>query len=136
MKNISLSDPIKGRISEIRLRTDDVLEIKIEEDQSFEKEDMLELIAAAKQLGNGRRLRNLILVGKRTMPSPDAMELSSSEEGSIYKRADAFVISSIGQRMVGNFMLKVQKQAVPTRYFTDLDSAEEWLKQFIRQEVA
>ena len=119
---------VKCRIASVFLRDDGILQIDVASEQVFGLDDMKELIEAAEKIGQGKKFRNLIRVGTNTMPTPDAIEYSASEEGSVYKIADAFVINSVGQKLIGNFVLKVQKQTVPTRYFTKQDDAEEWLR--------
>ena len=120
--------PIKCRVSTVQLREDGILRVDIVEDESFDRADMEELIEAAGKIGKGAKLRNLIVVGKNTMPTPEAQDLSSSEEGSRYKIADAFVINSIGQKLIANFLTKVTSHTVPTRYFNNEEDAVAWLQ--------
>jgi len=58
---------------------------------------MWELIEAVRKIGNGKRVLNLIVMGAHTVPDEASRVLSTREEGSIYKIADAFVISSLFQ---------------------------------------
>src|ERR1700752_255187 len=125
-----ISDKITTRISTVQLREDDILLINIRKDESFNVRDMWELIEAARQIGNGRRFLNLIVVGAHTVPDEASRILSTSEEGSIYKIADAFVISSLIQLMVSNVYMKFHKPSVPTKFFKNVQDAENWLYQF------
>ena len=89
---------------------------------------------AAKAIGKGRKFYNLILVGKHTLPSHKAREASSSKDGSIFKMADAFVIHSHAQRIVGNFYMNFHKPHVRTRFFNNRAKAESWLDELIEQD--
>lgn len=125
-----ISDKITTRISTVQLREDGVLLIDIKKDESFNINDMWELIEAARKIGNGRRFLNLIIVGAHTVPDEASRILSTSDEGSIYKIADAFVISSLLQVIVSNIYMKFHSPSVPTKFFKNVTDAENWLYQF------
>jgi hypothetical protein len=113
--------------SVVCLEEDNVLYVDIQPEVSFELEDFLELKNAAKELGQGKKFYNLIHVGEFTIPNDAARTASTSHEGSTYKLADAFVIHSFSQKLVANFYLSYHKPVVPTRFFTCLKDAREWL---------
>lgn len=110
------------------LRDDGILQIEIKHDTYFEVDDADELIDAAKEIGGGKRFLNLIFPGKGTLLDSAARKYSSSEDGSIFKLADAFVISSLAQRLIANFIIKAEKPAVPTAFFLNEKDAIAWLK--------
>ena len=114
--------------SRVFLREDDILQIEINEDTYFDVDDVYELLDAAKKIGGGRRFKNLIFPGKGTLVDKDARVLSSSKQGSIYKLADAFVINSLAQQLIANFIIKAGNPAVPTSFFRDEESALKWLE--------
>mgnify|MGYP000267985376 CR=1 FL=1 len=118
---------LKCAISEVELIENDVLHIDIEREKSFEIEDFQELKEAAKKIGNGKRFYNLITVGEFTLPSREAREASCSHEGSEFKKADAFVIKSLPQKIIANFMIKVNRPTVPTKYFDSVEAAKAWI---------
>ena len=125
-----VSEKIITRISTVQLREDGVLLIDIKQDESFGIRDMWELIEAARKIGGGKRFLNLILVGAHTTPDEESRILSTSEEGSIYKIADAFVIYSLPQVLAANIYMKFNKPSVPTKFFKNVKDAENWLYQF------
>ena len=118
----------KGRCTRVFLRDDGMLQIDIDDDTYFDVADANELIGFAKEIGGGKRFLNIINTGKGTLLDGDARIFSSSAEGSIYKLADAFVISTMAQQLIANFIIKAQKPAVPTSFFRDENSAVAWLK--------
>lgn len=120
---------ISTRISTVFLRDDGILHIKIKPDNEFTVFDFNELVSAAKNIGDGKKFLNLIIVGKNTLPDDQSRIASSSKKGSIYKAADAFVINSLAQRIVANFYLKINKPFVPTKFFNNEEDAVVWLKQ-------
>jgi hypothetical protein len=119
---------INCRISKVTQISDDTLYIDIEAEKKFSAEDFHELRRAALQLGNGESFYNIINVGEFTIPDKKAREASCSIEGSYYKKADAFVINSLPQKIVANFMLRINKPVVPTKIFQRVEAAEDWIK--------
>ncbi|MCE3294860.1 MAG: hypothetical protein K0R65_574 [Crocinitomicaceae bacterium] len=125
---------VKCDISEVTLLTEDILLIEIQPEKEFKLRDFNQLFEAAKQIGGGRKFYNLCIVGAHTLPSHKAREASTSKEGCIYKKADAFVIHSAAQKFVGNVYLKFHKPCVPTKFFTNREKAEKWLREMIKAE--
>ena len=121
--------PIETRITSLYVREDGVLVLDIKPNQVFNKRDAEEAIAAAYAIGKGKRFKNLILVGEHTIADIEAVKLSCSKKGSIYKLADAFVINSFPQKLIANFYMRVVKPVIPTRFFTKREDAEKWLSE-------
>jgi hypothetical protein len=120
----------KLRICELCLREDGVLRIYIKAGEIFNLDDAKELIAAGKELGRGKPVRNLIVLGEHATADPEAREYAATKEAAKYRRADAFVIKSLAQRIVANFYLKFNKPFTPTKVFSSEDCAEAWLMHF------
>ena len=45
--------------------------------------------------------------------------------------ADAYVLKSLAQKIIANFYIRLNKPKIPTNFFTDEDSAIEWLTTFL-----
>ncbi|MBT1703529.1 DUF7793 family protein [Chryseosolibacter indicus] len=71
-------------------------------------------------LGTTQGLQNL---------SKEAREYFSTEEGTRFMKKLAIVTTSSIDKMVGNFFLKFNHPAVPTRLFTNQEDALKWLKE-------
>ncbi|MEX1001720.1 MAG: hypothetical protein WDZ35_06360 [Crocinitomicaceae bacterium] len=125
---------IKCRISRIRQLSNEVLYIDIDPQQQFSLNDFNELKKAALQLGEGKSFYNIINVGENTLPDKAAREMSCSLAGSYYKKADAFIIHSLAQKIMGNLMIRIHKPAVPTQFFKSKDAAEKWLNSLRKKE--
>ena len=128
-------ETIKCRISEVKLKNEDTLFIDIESEKDFSAQDFNELKQAAEHLGKGKKLYNIINVGEFTLPNKEAREISCSSEGSEFKKADAFIIHSMPQKILANLMLKINIPAVPTKFFSKIEDAEIWINNLIRSEV-
>lgn len=128
-----ISDVIECRISQVALRPDGILLITIKPEELFSVSDYRELMDAAQSIGKGEKFLNLIIVGAHTVPDHDSRSLSTSEKGSKYKLADAFVISSLSQKLIANFYMNFHKPYVPTHFFNDEKKAIEWLLTFNKE---
>lgn len=128
-----ISDVIQCRISQVALRPDGILLINIKSEEFFSVSDYQELMDAAKSIGKGEKFLNLIIVGEHTIPDHDSRVLSTSQKGSKYKLADAFVINSLSQKLIANFYMNFHKPYVPSRFFTDENKAIEWLLSFYKE---
>lgn len=127
MDNLS-KKVINCKNSIVFLRDDGILQVEINDDTYFDIDDAKELIAAAGEIGKGKKFLNLIIAGKGVLVDAEARQLSSSKEGAIYKLADAFVINSLAQQLIANFIIKAQKPPVPTSFFKEKEKAIEWLR--------
>jgi hypothetical protein len=57
----------------------------------------------------------------------DARVYMSSDYALQYSIAEAFVLKSLSQRLIGNFYLKFQRPKVPTKLFSEIIEARKWL---------
>ena len=122
-----ISEVLTYRISSLVLRSDGILHIDIKKEETFTVADYNDLMDGAFKLGGGKKLLNLITIGKYTLPDHSSRVLSTSKEGGIYKMADAFVINSLPQKIIGNFYMKYHKPHTPTQFFNDEITAINWL---------
>lgn len=108
---------------------EDHLLIEVNPEIDFDEKDYLDLMDAAMRIGNGKKFLNLIKVAPNTYPTVKAWKKSASEEGSIYKLADAFVVSSLPQYLMSNLMVSIKSPSVPTKFFQNTAKAQQWLKE-------
>ena len=125
------SEVLQYRICKIALREDQILHIDIKSDEQFGIDDFKDCMAGALELGKGRKFANLITVGKYTLADHAAREASTKESGCKYKTADAFVISSVSQKLIANFYMNFHKPFAPTRFFNNVDDAIKWVKKYV-----
>lgn len=62
----------------------------------------------------------------------EGMEHSTRPEMSKYLIANAILVNSLANRIVGNFMIRFNKSADTTRLFTDHENAMKWLREKIK----
>lgn len=90
-------------------------------------EDVQEMIATAGKLGEGRKLKNLVIANEYSSMSSEATAYMKSKEAHRYTKVEAVVISSLAQRIVGNFYLGIVSQNRPSKLFNEVEKALEWL---------
>ncbi len=116
--------------STVTLRKDGVLQIDVNDNVDVGIDECVELTNAYQILIGDSKVPLLHIVGNYVTMDKDAREYSASEIGLKFSIAEAFVINSLPQKMLANFYMRVNKPAVPTKFFDSIEKAEEWLKNF------
>ena len=97
----------------------------------IEVEDVKAFKHANEKLAEGKPYAVLVEVEELVSVSKESRELTASKGFKRYTIAEAFVIRSLGHKIVGNFYLQVNKPHILTKIFNDRDKALVWLKQCI-----
>ena len=122
LKSIDLEHSI------VSLRSDSIIQIHCKDNIEIDVKESEEMVNAIGELSGGKKALVLGIAGDNTTATPAARNHSASPEGIKYTLADAFVINSLAQKIIGNFYLSFHKPGVPTKVFDDIDKAVEWLK--------
>ena len=91
-------------------------------------DDIHLIIDAQKQL-NGSKIPMLISGGQYSTTNTETLKYISINENMPYSKCAAFIVSSISQKLLGNFYLKIYKPQRPTKFFNNKIDAITWLKQ-------
>lgn len=105
-------------------------ELSIKDNVEIFVDDIHLIVNAQKQL-NGSKQPTLISGGQYSTTNTDTLKYISVNENMPYSKCAAFVVSSISQKLLGNFYLKIYKPQRPTRFFNHKEEAILWLKQHI-----
>jgi len=120
--------------SQIFLRDDGVVQVNTT-DHNYTVKDLKELNSAQGKISNGKKLPLLVITTHYANIESDAREFMASAESTQYSTAEAYVIIGLGQKILANFYMKVNKPGVSTRFFTDLKLAEEWLLSYLPSDL-
>ena len=60
--------------------------------------------------------------------SKEALNYIADSPYGKYQSAEAFIISGLGQKLIANFYLKVTKPKVKSKFFTNFETALEWIE--------
>jgi hypothetical protein len=122
----------KYSIIPINLDNNTYLRINVLGNEEISVEDVKSIASSCQKIGGGKAYPLLIKVDKYTLPSAEARKFIAQADSNPYAKAEAYVISDLPQKIVGNFFLKFDKPARPTKIFTNEEEAMEWLKQFFK----
>lgn len=118
--------------SVIRYNEQGYFEINCTDEHVFEIDDVKEIHAYLKSCSEFLREKVLVVTNaaRLNMIGVDSMRYLSTGPHSEFIKAEAFVITSLPQRLLGNFYLNNFKPIVPAKVFTDKEEAVKWLKGF------
>ena len=105
---------------------DEIVRIQIREKDVITQVEAAEMTEAIGKLSGGKEVFVLILAEALTQFDQSSREYSASPAGNIYTRADAFVVQNLGQRMIANFYMKINKPVKPSRMFNSEKDAIDW----------
>ncbi len=131
VQNVEILRQIDFMILSVALRSDGIIKVSINANEEIDIGHVVEVVSAIQKIGHGKKFPVLIIVGEYTLPTPDARSYVATEESDPFASAEAYVISSFSQKLVGNVYLSFNKPARPTRLFNSEEKAVEWLKSFL-----
>jgi hypothetical protein len=120
--------------SDMFLRDDGIIQVNVK-NHNYSLQNLKDINRAQGKICNGKRRPLLVLGAPFANVDADAREFMASEQSTQYSSAEAFVINSLGQKILANFYLKVNKPGVPTRFFTEQVQAEEWLRNYLPSDL-
>lgn len=120
--------------SEVFLRGDGIVQLNTK-DMNYSVQHIKEINKAQGKVAGDKKRPLLVITAPYGNLDSEAREYMASLESTKYSTAEAFVISSLGQKILANFYLKVNKPNVPTRIFNDIKQAEEWLRDYLPSDL-
>lgn len=120
-------------------RPDGITEIRLKDGVQIEIEDSHEQTALLKKHKPPGGHLVLTETGKDTTVTPQVREYANSPEATSLSKAQAIIVYNLYQRIIVNFLVNVsrsKKHGMQIKLFTDRDKAVEWLKSFIKPNVA
>ncbi len=115
----------------VALRSDRIAVVHVIGNSEIDISHVKQVVGALGELGGGKKFPLLISVGEFTLPTPEARNYIATAESDPFASAEAYVVRSLSQRLVGNVYISLNKPARPTRMFNDEQKATEWLKTFL-----
>jgi hypothetical protein len=95
--------------------------------EEISKEDVIEMHIQTLQLTKGAEHTNLFRAQEFFSINAEARAEGEKPHYADGLIAQAFVVKNLAQRLIGNFIIKVNKPARLTRMFTDYEEATRWL---------
>ncbi len=117
-------------LDSITIYDENTVEVRYSENVHVELEDIKKILSDLYETTQNKRMKRLIVISKNAK-----MELSArvhlQEENKSKKEtiiAEAIVVNSLTQKMTTNFYLQFIKDDYPSRFFTDINKAKDWLR--------
>ncbi len=127
MKRIELNNVF------IELLTPQIVLVTPKDDCILEVEDIKEIKKTNLNLTKGKKYGVISYTGNNSMISVESRAYLATREVEQNKIASAFIIIQLPQRLLLNFFIKVNKPSIPTKSFSNLKDAQEWMSQQINQ---
>ena len=105
----------------------DIIHVHVLNETSLQLEEAIEMISANKELTNSIPHLCLMTLTKFVIPTSETMDYFAGKGRDYMNLADALVINSLPQRILGNFYLTIVKPKTPTKFFKNETLALEWL---------
>jgi len=115
--------------AKIHLQEEGIISIVFKRGNSIEPEDVRDVRNVNLEIANGKHYTVLIEAEELTSFSKEARELIASKEFAGITLAKALVIRNLGQRIIGNFYLHVNRPFIKTKLFTQKKRAIAWLRE-------
>ncbi len=116
--------------SVITRRPDGIVEIRCADNFIYEKQHIMQNHSCLRKIAGNGKILVLSITGPYTLISSEARSYTAQGHHKDFIAAEAFLISSMAQRIIANFYLKVSRPVVPANVFQhkDKEKAEEWLR--------
>ncbi|HEX7412767.1 MAG TPA: hypothetical protein VF411_01890 [Bacteroidia bacterium] len=119
--------------AQVKLREDGIVQVNMDDNATLNLKDMKEILAAIKKVTKGTPHQVLKVCGTYTMIEDDARQFVTTGESTKYSTAEALVCHSLAQKLIVSFHINKRKTVgIPTRLFTDLNEAENWLQELAK----
>lgn len=115
--------------TEVILRSDTIIQVN-DTDHCYSMADIKEIHHSFHEISGGKKALVLLIASEFTTVDTNARHFLSTPEAGVHSIAEAYVIKSLAQRMLLNFLFSVQGTPTPAKFFTDIDLAIKWLKKF------
>lgn len=115
----------------IELKDDRYFLVDFFEETEVAVDDIIEMVRFQRELGGGRKLPVLILTKPSTFTGLEVLNYIADDKNVPYSKMDAFVLSSIGQRIPANLYKRLNPNKRPTGYFKNKEDALNWIEQFL-----
>lgn len=121
-----------NKIAPLKFIDNNCLLIEYHEQVHIELADMEAILSSVKTFTGHQPTKRLVIISKNATIAREARAFLQEENHKDRKQiiAEAVIVNSLAQKMATNFYLSFIKDDFPSRFFTDLTKAKEWLNGF------
>lgn len=114
---------------EITILAERIYKLRPFEGVEIDVNDVREMRNVYLKFSNGSSFAILLDATNNFSPTDEARALLASKEYTDKRVAAAFVTPTLANKIIGNFFIKFNKPATPTKLFNEEDIAFQWLKE-------
>jgi hypothetical protein len=105
--------------------------IEIDDKEEFTIIDLKKIVQIQSEMGE-KKLPVLVLCSQYSTGDVEMLRYLSKNQNNPYSLADAFVIKTMAQKIIGNFYIKLisKESQRPSKLFNNKEDAVNWLNQF------
>lgn len=104
--------------------------MEVKDDVELEVSDILILVGFQKELGGGKTFPVIILPSPTATTNSDLIKYISKKENLPYTKADAFILTSVAQKILAKLYIRFVPPERPTQFFTSKDDAYKWIEKY------
>jgi hypothetical protein len=105
-------------------------ELVIKENVEIFVEDAISIKKAQEKI-SGTKSPLLIYVGKHATTNIETLKYLSKSTNMPYSSASGYIMTTLAQKILGNFYLKINKPERPTKIFNNKEEALNWIREYI-----
>ncbi len=115
------------------LRKDGIVYYKTKPNVTINIDDIMEHYRYFEKKYANQKFLNIYEFADNSDMDDEVRKWASDPSGNNFTIADAFVINSIAQKLLGNFYITFHRPVKPTKLFNQMKDAEKWLKTFVKK---
>lgn len=128
-----MDQTIETTISYITIIESGIVRVQSKPDTHIELEHLEENLRAYSPILKGEKGLFLVVFEPGGTISKEARETFEKRHRNSFKLAEAFVVHSLGHRIMANFHVRINESSHPIKVFRGEEEAIEWLKTFLDQ---
>lgn len=128
-------EPIQTRTAEYSLIEKPIFLCRLFPDAEIEVGDVDLNTDAIMQMAGGKRYAVLVDARVPVTITKEAMEYTQQPRSYVNLIAQAILVNTLANRLIGNFIIKFHRPASPTKLFSDYDQAVAWLREHVRNDA-
>ena len=130
LQKANIIDKQSYRVFTYTLKDDGILYIHVDSDD-YNVDTLKKANEVIGKMTKGKAVPLLITHDRSVIPPVETRTFWAQKDSCPYSKADAFIIYSTTQKLIGNFYMAFNKPARPTRLFTNKEDAIKWLSKFL-----
>ena len=129
-------ETIQTKTAEFSYIEKDIIQVRLFENARIEIKDVEESFTATMNIAEHKKYAVLVDATPYVYVTPEARIHGARKEFQLNLVAQAIFVTSLANRIVGNFIIRFNKPYAPTKLFSDKESALEWLREQLKRNKA